>query len=81
MYCSQNPALLYTGIELALKQHIIDIGGKSYITFEDLALRYGAAHGFGGSSTHHLIIRRCDLSYIGGGHQFTTAGRTPGSLR
>ncbi len=77
MYCPKNPATLYTSIELALKRHIISVGGKRYITFEDLALRYGAAHGIGCSNTHHLIVRRCDVSYIGGGHQFTTADGRP----
>ena len=72
IYCPQNPASIYTSIELALRQHIIPIHGKSYITIEDLALRYGAAHGIGCSNTHHTIISRCDLSYIGGGHQYTT---------
>ncbi|MBN1844942.1 MAG: hypothetical protein JW810_04615, partial [Sedimentisphaerales bacterium] len=77
LHCPKNPASLYPSIELALKQHIIFVGVKGYITFEDLALRYGAAHGFGTSNTHHMIIRRCDLSYIGGGHQFTTAEGHP----
>ncbi len=77
LYCPQNPASIYISIELALNQHIISVSGKSYITFEDLALRYGAAHGIGSSNTHHTIIRRCDLSYIGGGHQFTTEDGHP----
>ncbi len=77
LYCPQNPASIYSSIELALNRHIISVGGKSYITFEDLALRYGAAHGIGSSNTHHTIIRRCDLSYIGGGHQFTREDGCP----
>ncbi|MBN2513300.1 MAG: hypothetical protein JXB18_10210 [Sedimentisphaerales bacterium] len=77
LYCSKNPELSYTSIELALNRHIIPVSGKSYIIFEDLALRYGAAHGIGSSNTHHTMIRRCDLSYIGGGHQFTTEAGHP----
>lgn len=76
--CSErNPAELHRSIELALNRHIIDEGGKSHVVFENLALRYGAAHGFGGGSTHHLTIRDCDISYIGGGHQFTTPQGRP----
>jgi hypothetical protein len=67
----QHPAQRYRSVELALRKHIIDQGGRGHVTYEDLDLRYGAAHGFGGGSTHHITIRGCDISYIGGGHQFT----------
>ena len=49
--------------------NIIDESGKSYVIYKDLDLRYGGAHGIGGGSTHHIIVRNCDLSYIGGGDQ------------
>jgi hypothetical protein len=39
------------------------------VTYEQLALKYGAAHGVGGANTHHTIVRDCDLGYIGGGDQ------------
>lgn len=77
VYSERNPAELHKSIELALRRHIIDQGGKSHVVYEDLALRYGAAHGVGGGSTHHIVVRNCDLSYIGGGHQFTTADGRP----
>lgn len=77
LYSTTHPAERHKSIELALKKHIIDQGGKSYVTYQGLALRYGAAHGIGGASTHHIIVRDCDLSYIGGGHQFTRPGGRP----
>ena len=30
--------------ELALRRHIIDQSGRGYVTYENLDLRYGAAH-------------------------------------
>ncbi len=72
-----NPATLHKSIELALTRHIIDQGGRGYVTYEGLALRYGAAHGIGGGSTRNITVRDCDLSYIGGGHQFTTPNGRP----
>ncbi|MEW6358361.1 MAG: right-handed parallel beta-helix repeat-containing protein [Planctomycetota bacterium] len=76
--CSdRNPAEAHASIELALRRHIIDQGGRHDIVYDGLALKYGAAHGFGGGNTARLIIRNCDLSYIGGGHQFTAAGGRP----
>lgn len=77
LYEENNPAELYKSIELALRRHIIDQGHTSYVTYDNLALKYGAAHGFGGASTHHIIIRGCDVGWIGGGHQFTTPEGRP----
>jgi len=76
--CSEkNPAEGHRSIELALRRHIVDQGGKHHVTYENLALYYGAAHGFGGGSTHHIVIRNCDVAFIGGGHQFTDARGRP----
>jgi len=72
MYSAQNPATLYSDIECALTKLIIDQSGRSYIVYDDLHLAYGGAHGFGGGSTHHIIIRNCDLGFIGGGQQNKT---------
>jgi len=72
-----NPAALYRNIELALRRHIIDEGGRGYVTYEDLALSCGAAHGIGGGGTHHITVRNCDFSYIGGGHQMTRPTASP----
>jgi len=77
LYSTRNPAELYKGIELALRRHIVDQGGKGHVVYENLALHNGAAHGFGGGSTHHLVIRDCDVAWIGGGHQFTTPEGAP----
>lgn len=73
----RNPGDLFRSIELALNRHIISENNASYVVYEGLALRYGAAHGIGGASTHHIIVRQCDIAWIGGGHQFTTAEGHP----
>jgi hypothetical protein len=72
-----NPATQHRSIELALNRHIINQSGRSYVTYENLDLRYGAAHGIGGGSTHHIAVRGCDISFIGGGHQFTRPDGKP----
>ena len=77
MYATANPATQHARIEFALKRHIVEQSGAHDVTFDGLALKYGAAHGFGGGNTHHLTIRNCDLSYIGGGHQTTRPDGTP----
>jgi hypothetical protein len=72
-----NPATLHQSIECAIKRHVVDQGGAHHVIYDGLAVKYGAAHGFGGGNTHHLVIRNCDLGYIGGGHQFTPPGGRP----
>ncbi|MDD5570169.1 MAG: T9SS type A sorting domain-containing protein [Bacteroidales bacterium] len=68
IYSISNPASFYSNIEIALTKHIIDENGKSYDTYENLDLRYGAAHGIGGGNTHHIRIKDMDISWIGGGY-------------
>lgn len=63
----ENPALLHSSIEAALRKHIVDFAGKAHLVFEELSLRYGAGHGFGGGSTRNITIRDCEVSYVGGG--------------
>ena len=69
LYSTENPATHYSDIECAIRAHIIDQSHAHHVIYENLALKYGAAHGIGGTDTHHIIVRDCDLGYIGGGDQ------------
>jgi len=71
------PASRHRSIELALARHVVNQGGKHHVLYDGLAVMNGAAHGFGGGGTHHLVIRNCDLGYIGGAHQFTRPDGKP----
>lgn len=75
--CPANPATLHKSIELAMKGHVVNQSGRHHVVYDGLAVKYGASHGFGGGGTHHLVIRNCDLAYIGGAHQFTRPGGGP----
>ncbi len=66
--CS-NPGERYSVIECAIRRHIINQSNRNYVIYENLALKYGGAHGIGGGNTHHIIVRDCDLGFIGGGDQ------------
>ncbi|NUQ61495.1 MAG: hypothetical protein HUU20_03340 [Pirellulales bacterium] len=72
-----NPATLHDSIECAMRRHVVHQTGVHHVLYDGLAVMYGAAHGFGGGNTHHLVIRNCDLGYIGGGHQFTSPDGVP----
>ena len=75
--CDANPAEKYASVELALTRHIVNQGNRHDIVYDGLAVRYGAAHGFGGGMTKRLTIRNCDVYWIGGGLQFFKADGSP----
>jgi hypothetical protein len=68
--CDANPAKTFTSVELALTRHIVNEGNRHDVIYDGLAVRYGAAHGFGGGNTARLVIRNCDIYWIGGGLQY-----------
>ena len=70
----KNPALVFESMEAANMTHIVNHSCAAYVVVEGLDLRYGGAHGFGGTKANHLTIRDCDLSWIGGGDQYRQGG-------
>ncbi len=62
-----NPAARWRSLELARKVHGVDEAGAHDVAYEGLAVRYGAAHGFGGGGVKRIAIRGCEASWIGGG--------------
>ena len=66
MVSRTNPGKRFRSVELAEKQHIIDETDCHDIVYDGLWLRYGAAHGIGGSGVSRIVIRNCDISWIGG---------------
>ncbi len=77
LYSETAPTERHDAIELALSRHVVNQSGRHHVIYDGLAVMYGAAHGFGGGGTHHIVIRNCDLGYIGGGHQFTRPDGKP----
>ena len=66
-----NPASRWRSIELAEKIHGVDEGAMHDVIYESLAIRYAAAHGFGGGGVKRISIYGCDISWIGGGYLYT----------
>ncbi len=64
----KNPATVYKNIEMAINRHIIKVEELDYLTFENLAIKYGAANGFSLVNVSNITIRNCDISFIGGGY-------------
>lgn len=70
----RNPGIRFSSIELAEKQHIIVESNCHNIVYDGLWLRYGAAHGIGGGSVSGIVIRNCDICWIGGSTLYYDAG-------
>ena len=74
MVSASNPATRFASIELAAKQHIIDETDCHDIVYDGLWLRYGAAHGIGGSGVKNISILNCDICWIGGSTLYIDEG-------
>jgi len=75
---TNNPAETNREIEAALRRaHVVDLTDVHYVMLSNFDVRYGAAHGFGGSGNSYITIRDCDVSWIGGGHQSTRLDGVP----
>ena len=55
-------------------RHVINHSNVHDVVFDGLDIRYGAAHGFGGTNSRNMIIRNCDVCWIGGGDQYGEGG-------
>ena len=66
----ENPGKAFDSIELAMTGHVVNETGKHDVVYDGLWVRYGAAHGFGGGSVANIVIRNCDICWIGGGLQY-----------
>jgi hypothetical protein len=69
LYSTSNPASVYSDIELVLKKVAIYMESKSFIIYENLAIKYHN-YGIAGPNNHDIIVRGCDFSYIGGADQY-----------
>ncbi len=69
-----NPGKLYNSIEPLLRVNIISVCSYSDITIDNLCIKYGGAHGVGGSGyVKGLTVTNCEFGWIGGSIQFYRA--------
>jgi hypothetical protein len=73
-YSDDNPAKKYKNIEAALYRHVVDHSNCRHVVFDGFDIRYGAAHGFGGTKAKHCVYRNLDVSWIGGADQYRQGG-------
>ncbi len=65
LYLSENPASRHSSIEMAPNKHIIRVATNDHV-IENVCLKYTGAHGISSSGPKNLIVRGCEIGYIGG---------------
>ena len=67
------------GVEAALDTTQVNmLPATSHVVVDGLALRYGAAHGVNGVNVNDIVVRNCDIAWVGGGvlsYDFRSTGR------
>ncbi|MBQ7820659.1 MAG: S-layer homology domain-containing protein [Clostridia bacterium] len=68
LYCEGgNPGDVFDSIEISTKGNVVQ--AKSNVVIDNLCIRYGATHGVGAGTCENLIVRNCEVGWIGGAIQ------------
>lgn len=67
LYCKENPAIKYSSIQCAQNQTIVELIDVQYTVIEDLHLLNGGGHGIQMIGCSNIIVRGCEIEWIGGG--------------
>ena len=81
VFCAAGPphACWPGGVEAALDTTQVNLlPATSHLIIDGLELRYGAAHGVSGVYVNNIVVKNCDIAWIGGGvlsYDFRSTGR------
>ena len=65
-----NPGEIFDSAELTERSYLVTVPDHSdNIVIDNLAVKYGGAHGIGGGYVSGLTVQNCEIAYIGGGIQ------------
>ena len=67
LYSTSNPATRFESIEFNVGLNIIS--AKSYVTIDNLCIKYGGRHGVGAGNANELTVKNCEFGWIGGSLQ------------
>ena len=61
-----NPSDAFSSVEIGEDRVIISVGNCKNTTFENLSIKYTGGHGMQGGETENIVVRGCELGWIGG---------------
>ena len=71
-----NPGEVYNSSEFSQRLYVVFLPNYAQnVTVDNLNIRFGGAHGVGGSAQTNLLVQNCEVGYIGGGIQYYTVSK------
>ncbi len=68
LYCEKgNPGDVFDSIDLCVKGH--GVSATNNVTIDNLFIGYAGSHGISAGSVNNLIVRNCEIGWIGGSVQ------------
>ena len=64
LYSTSNPATRFESIEFNAGKNVIS--AKSYVTIDNLCIKFGGRHGVGAATAFELTVKNCEFGWIGG---------------
>ncbi|MBR6741410.1 MAG: hypothetical protein IKL93_01570 [Clostridia bacterium] len=64
LYSTSNPATRFESIEFNAGKNVIS--AKSYVTIDNLCIKFGGKHGVGSATAFELTVKNCEFGWIGG---------------
>lgn len=65
-----NPGEIYDSIEFAERLYTVFLSyDRENIVIDNIAVKFGGAHGIGGGFIKNLTVQNCEIGFIGGGIQ------------
>ena len=74
LYSTSNPASRFNSIEFNVAKHILV--AKSYVTVDNLCLKFGGWHGVRSTTAYGLTVQNCEFGWIGGSLQIPGSSDT-----
>ncbi|MBR6564788.1 MAG: hypothetical protein IKK71_05065 [Clostridia bacterium] len=74
LYSTTNPATRFESIEFNAGNHIIL--AKSYVTIDNLCIKFGGKHGVSSGNSNGLTVKNCEFGWIGGSLQHPGTNNT-----
>jgi len=69
LHSRENPGRRFSSIEFGQSRHVISSRTEPGITFDNLCVMYGGAHGIWQYAATNMVVRNCEIGWIGGGIQ------------
>lgn len=68
LYSEENPGERFDSIEFSIQQHVITVNYVNDVTIDNIAVKYGGAHGISAIDVENFNCTNLEVGYIGGSY-------------